>query len=55
METVKKEYNFETHEGFPTTDLLYDKQEKANFEYIVYNNDYSEKRAVEYEITSCRR
>ena len=46
METVKKEYNFETHEGFPTTDLLYDKQEKAIFEYIVYNNDYSEKRAV---------
>ena len=46
METVKKEYNFETYEGFPTTDLLYDKQEKAIFEYIVYNNDYSEKRAV---------
>ena len=37
---------FQTHEGFPTTDLLYDKQEKAIFEYIVYNNDYSEKRAV---------
>ena len=36
METVKKEYNFETHEGFPTTDLLYDKQEKAilNILYI---------------------
>ncbi|WP_455623095.1 6-bladed beta-propeller, partial [Parabacteroides sp.] len=35
METVKKEYNFETHEGFPTTDLLYDKQEQAIFEYTV--------------------
>ncbi|WP_455630134.1 6-bladed beta-propeller [Parabacteroides sp.] len=46
METVKKEYNFETHEGFPTTDLLYDKQEQAIFEYTVYNNDYSDKRAV---------
>lgn len=46
MEAVKKVYNFETNEGFPTTDLLYDKQEKAIFEYTVYNDDYSDKKTV---------
>ena len=46
MESVKKEYNFETRRGFPTRNLMYDKQEKAIFEYLVYNDDYSNKRPV---------
>lgn len=46
MEAVKKEYDFEANEGFPTTDLVYDKQEKTIFEYLVYNNDYSDKKTV---------
>jgi len=46
MESVKKEFDFETKQGFPSTDLMYDRQEKAIFEYVVYNNDYSNKRSV---------
>lgn len=34
METVEKE------NGFPGTDLLFDKQENTLFKYIVYNDDY---------------
>jgi hypothetical protein len=37
MEAVTKEM------GFPNTDLLYDRQEKALFRYTVYNDDYSNK------------
>ncbi len=37
MEAVKKERQFKV------TDLLYDKQKKAIFEYTVYNSDYSNK------------
>jgi hypothetical protein len=40
METVKKENRF------PRTDLMYDRQEKALFEYIMYNDDYSNKKQV---------
>jgi len=46
MEAVKKEFDFKTSEGFPATDLMYDKQEKAIYEYAVFNNDYSDKTAV---------
>jgi hypothetical protein len=46
METVKKEVDFKTQSGFPGTDLMYDRQEKALFEYVVYNADYSDKREV---------
>ena len=46
METIKKEFNFKTQKGFPTTDLLYDKQEKNLFKYTVYNDDYSNKEKV---------
>lgn len=46
METVKKEYDFGRDEGFPTKELLYDKEEKAIYEYTVYNADYSDKRTV---------
>ncbi|MDR2118220.1 MAG: 6-bladed beta-propeller [Tannerellaceae bacterium] len=37
MEAVKKDLSA----GFPGTDLLYDKQEKAIFRYTVYNSDYT--------------
>ncbi|MDR2118219.1 MAG: 6-bladed beta-propeller [Tannerellaceae bacterium] len=37
MEAVKKDLSA----GFPGTDLLYDKQEKAIFRYTVYNDDYA--------------
>jgi len=46
METVKKEWDFEKQKGFPSTDLVYDKQEKAIFRYTVYNGDYSNEREV---------
>jgi len=51
MESVKKEYDFSTDVGFPTTDLMYDKQEKAIFKYTVYNDDYSDKRPVNMKST----
>ena len=47
MKTVKKEYDFAKSRGFPTTGLMYDKQEKTIFEYTVYNNDYSNKTPVD--------
>ena len=43
MQTVKKEYNFETGKGFPTTDLVYDREDKKIYEYTVSNNDFSER------------
>jgi len=46
MEAVKKEFDFKTSEGFPSTDLMYDNKEKAIFNYVVYNNDYSENALV---------
>ena len=46
MEIVKKEYDFEANSGFPCTNLVYDRQEKRIFEYNLYNDDYSNKKAV---------
>lgn len=43
METVKKECDFETNKSMPTSDLMYDKQEKKIYNYIVNNSDYSER------------
>ena len=34
------------NEGYTTTELMYDKQEKATFESTVYNGDYSNKSQV---------
>jgi hypothetical protein len=53
MQTAKKEYDFTTNTGFPRTDLMYDRQEKSLFEYVVYNDDFSDKKSVNmaYEIT----
>ena len=41
METVRKE------PGSSITNLMYDKQEKAIFEYIVYNGDYTNNRQTD--------
>lgn len=46
MEIVKKEYSFSTGKGFPSTSLMYDRQEKSIFRYTVHNNDYSYKNIV---------
>ena len=46
MEIVKKEYSFSTGKGFPSTYLMYDRQEKSIFRYTVNNADYSYKNIV---------
>jgi hypothetical protein len=47
MQTTKKVYDFATREGFPSTSLMYDWQEKALFECTVYNDDYSNKKQID--------
>ena len=47
METVKKEYDPVADTGWPNTYLVYDRQEKAIFECVLYNGDYSDKRTVD--------
>lgn len=46
MQTVRKVMNFTTWEGFPTTNIVYDRQQSALFEYTIYNNDFYPKRTV---------
>ncbi|MDR0395007.1 MAG: 6-bladed beta-propeller [Tannerella sp.] len=46
METVKNIYDFGTKKGFPGTNLMYDRKEKAIFKCVVYNDDYSNKKQV---------
>lgn len=52
MQAVKREYNFSTDTGMPRTDLVYDTQENAIFECIVYNDDFETKKlmSLAYEI-----
>jgi hypothetical protein len=46
MQSVKKEFNFETRKGFPKKNLLYDRQEKTTAEYDgVYNDDFDHSAA----------
>ena len=47
MQTVKKEYDFSKDDGFPRTDLVYDKQTNAVYESVVYNGDFSNKIPVD--------
>jgi cytochrome oxidase Cu insertion factor (SCO1/SenC/PrrC family) len=42
MESVKKTNDFD--KAFSGTDMIYDRQEKAIFQYTVYNGDFSEKK-----------
>ena len=59
MQTIKKECDFEKNEGMPTTNLMYDKQEKKVFKYAVNNKDFSERtedmssRSINDEIALC--
>ncbi|MBD9166866.1 6-bladed beta-propeller [uncultured Parabacteroides sp.] len=46
METIKNVYNWRSNEGFSRTFFIYDKQEKAFFEYIIYNGDYTNKEEI---------
>lgn len=46
MRTMKKEMNFKTFKGFPSTDLVYDNQDKTLSGYTLYNADYSNKQQV---------
>ena len=39
---VKKEHDFKTNEGFPTTNLMYDKKDGSVYKVSVYNADYTE-------------
>ena len=63
METIRNVYDFDSRKGFDRTFFMYDKQENAILEYIVYNGDYSTKkemymnalRPVNHEIESWQR
>jgi hypothetical protein len=46
MQTVKREYDFTTHTGWPRIDLVYDRQEKKIFRYVVYNDDFKTGKTV---------
>jgi hypothetical protein len=46
MDAIKKEYDWASNKGFPTTYMVYDKEEKTMFERTVYNGDYSIKKEV---------
>jgi hypothetical protein len=52
MDAVKKEVDTSKDEWFPTTNLMYDKQEKAFFRYTVYNDDYTDKRPVKIDTSA---
>ena len=47
MKTTKNQWDFEKETGFPRTDLVYDKQEDAIFECVVYNNDFVDQTPVD--------
>ena len=46
METIKNDYDWNTRSGFPSTFMMYDRQEKAFGRYAVYNGDYSTKKEI---------
>lgn len=48
METITMEANFLRNEGFPKTQLVYDKKENSLFEYTMLNNDFPEKGPVNF-------
>jgi hypothetical protein len=47
MQALKAEFNFTTGRGFPSSELMYDKQENALFIPKIYNGDYTYKREVD--------
>ena len=46
METIKNVFDFSTGNGFSRTFFMYDRQEKAFFNYTVYNGDYTIKKEI---------
>lgn len=48
METITMEANLLKNEGFPKTQLVYDKKENSLFEYTMLNNDFPEKGPVNF-------
>ncbi len=46
FETIKNVYDFNSEKGFPKTFVMYDREEKAFFNYAVYNGDYSIKKEI---------
>jgi hypothetical protein len=50
MRSVKKDFNFETRNGFSTIELLYDRQEKTIHEYAIYNGDFSLENPINMRI-----
>ncbi len=46
IQTIKNEYNLKTLEGFPCTELMYDKVEGEIYEYKIYSDDYAEREVV---------
>ncbi len=46
METIKNVFDFSTGKGFSRTFFMYDRQEKAFFNYTVYNGDYTIKKEI---------
>ncbi|MDL2265484.1 6-bladed beta-propeller [Parabacteroides sp. OttesenSCG-928-G07] len=47
MQTVKKEIDeTEPRSNLLETELVYDRQEKKTFEYIIYNDDFTSKRPI---------
>jgi hypothetical protein len=47
MESIHKDYNSNTS-GFPRKNLMYDKHSKTIYEYIVYNDDFTDRTAGIY-------
>ena len=41
MQTVKAEWDWGTNTGHKRTDLMYDKQENAVYEYVMHNADFT--------------
>lgn len=48
MRTMKKELDYKTFKGFPSTDLLYDKQEKTLSQFTMYNGDFTNKKQISF-------
>ena len=46
METIKNVFDFSTGKWFSRTFFMYDRQEKAFFNYTVYNGDYTIKKEI---------
>ncbi|MCD7935262.1 MAG: 6-bladed beta-propeller [Tannerellaceae bacterium] len=46
METTKRVFDFEKRRGFPTSDLMYDKEENKVYDPTVLNDDFVKKQTV---------